>query len=113
MRLAGELAMPPSLQVTFRNLLPSEMVIALVRDRALQLAQDHVQVVGCHATVVAEEDRARCRVALELSVKQGPMIGASRGIGVSMLERPDNAVLQAFKEARSELARDSRGRRAN
>lgn len=96
--------MPPSLQVTFRNLLPSEPVITLVRDHALRLSDEHQQLVGCHAIVAADPD-AHCRVKLELNVREGRSFSASLGVGVSELEKPDDAVLRAFANARTELAR--------
>lgn len=91
--------MHSDLQVTFRNIIPSEPVLELVRTQARRLSSESIQVLGCHAFVEAISDR-RCRVALQLCLRGGASSFVPQHIDAAEHPHPHTAVERAFENAR-------------
>jgi ribosome-associated translation inhibitor RaiA len=66
------------LQLTFRNMEPSESIAARIRDRAGKLDRHHRRIVGCGVVVESPHRHHRCgrlyHVRVELTVPRGELL---------------------------------------
>lgn len=106
--------METPLQITFKNLEPTEALEAAVRKRAAKLERHFDRIVGCRVTVEAQNHRHQkgnlYRVGIDLHVPDGEIV-VSRD-----RERPEHedayvAIRDAFESAQRQLEEHARKRR--
>lgn len=101
-------AMQKALQLSWRNMMPSEAVEALVREEAARLERFHGRITGCAVRLDApsrhhRQGARKYRVLIELSVPGGKLVVARDRARNQAQADLTLAVRSAFREAKRQL----------